>query len=345
MIIINLLIGLCIGAFSPLDMNLLISLGSLLIPHINNESINISGFILGITNTILIKNIAGTYYSSHFKITKNKKESYFEAKQAVWTFITTLVYTSVPLYILERYGNLHKVIMPMSICIIIWKGYYYLITKEHSNESKKQENKLINIILTIIIFIIARCIIQADNASATYLYFLCFLTIPNLIFPMEETNKSTNQHREKIFSVDSFIYGSSSNKGPILNAILLSQTILWGSAKDTLAALINNEKSYMLDEYRIPLLIFTIGFLLIYNAYGLDHFLLTIHNKKFNHTKIISYIICGIGLITNLHNVNPILAFSLITVGIGLIIFTKKNINNIKCIVIPALLCMSITVR
>lgn len=155
---------------------------------------------------------------------------------------------------------------------------------------------------------------------------------------------STRINNEQVLSMNNFLYGGSTNSSSIIStAIVLGQTVLWGSGKDVLGTIINGDASVLLDPYRFSILIALVGFLCLL---GRSNYIESIIKKE-NNNNSNNYLSKLISLVLKLISVGYCMfTFSaplvLILILLGLVINKLDNNNYVKNISIPLLLIVGI---
>ncbi len=315
-------------------------------------------FGLGIGVSTLVKNIVTEKYTEKRKelelelekdindlLDKEASEIHEEAAQAAkdgfWCFTSTLAFTALPLQLLGLVKGLSGLLMSISIISLVLKGWMYIT----SNPTKT----LTNLLLVALVSGIALTCITNIASGGVLTYFLALISIPSMIIKSKlSTNKDTS-NKEKVFSLDSFLYGGNTSVGIVGAAIVLGQTVLWGSGKDVLGTIFNGDYSVLLDPTRLGLLAIILAYLFVKgNSNSLDKNITEAqvsYETKSNkwsklYTETINNTIKLSSIAYLLLTFNPILVLGLITGG--LIINTLDNNNIIRNISIPVLLLVGV---
>lgn len=156
---------------------------------------------------------------------------------------------------------------------------------------------------------------------------------------------STRINNEQVFSMNSFLYGGSTNStGIITAALILGQSILWGSGKDVLGTVFNGDVSVLLDPYRLSILVAVIGFLSLLEKSNYIESIIKKENTKNtnnnNITKLLNLVLKLISVGYCLITFNPLLVLGLILLGLA--INKLDNNNYVKNISIPLLLIIGV---
>jgi hypothetical protein len=264
----------------------------------------------------------------------NKEELHKEglegAKKGFWCFTSTLAFNTIPFQLLSLIKGLSTILMPISIITLVIKGWVYI------NTNPTKAIKALS--LTIFVSIIAFFCLTNISSGGVFTYFLSIISIPSLLIKNKQNTPTFNNNKETINNIDSFLYGGVTNNTSIIGtALVLAQTILWGSGKDVLGTVINNDISVLLDPYRFLILITIIAYLTVL---GNTSFINNVVKQKTSNTTNINTFIKLISLIYCLFTFNPLIIIFLITSG--LFINTLDNNNFIRNISIPLLLIIGV---
>lgn len=264
------------------------------------------------------------------------RESVKAAQDSWWCFTSTLTFTAIPLQLLTLVQGLSSLLMPISVITLIVKAYTYIL----DNPSKAARNA----VLTSAVAFGAFTAITNVASGGMLTYFMALITIPSLLLNKKvDTNNTNKKDKENIYDPNNFLYGGSTNNTSIIGtAIVLGQTILWGSGKDVLGTIINGDASILLDPMRLSILGVVIGWLFLV---GKSNYIQTItsklnNNKSNNNNNLLENILKIISVIYCLINYSPLLVGGLI-IG-GLILNTLDKHNIVRNVSIPMLLIVGV---
>lgn len=338
MLIGSLLLGLIVGTYVPLNLSVIIVAGMILsiITPVLSPVICMFGMGLGVATTA--KNIIETAFQNKTKEkVKTKEERKEVAKEAARQarhefdiFSSTMAFTALPIYLLNLIEGLSKFLLPISVLTIVIQAWTTV---------KKEPEKIRSYgIVGLIILISAFIVINIGSPSSVFLYFLTLVSIPSSLKKQQSNVENNNTCSRTTTPLEAFLYGQGGN-GSIITAIVLLQTILWGSGKDTLGTIINGSGAMLLDPFRITTCVTVIIFLLWFNTYRKEKEIKEyakryVENKKRN--RLLELAINAVSLVFALTTVNPLLAVTMLLVG--LIINAIVDTSVIRNFSVPALL-------
>lgn len=337
--------GLVAG--SKLNISNELLLGGSLLASVIAPSIGTAGLLLtlGLGVSTIVKNIVKDKYTEKKEeielnidcnISEEEKEEVAveSAKSGFWCFTSTLAFNSIPLQLLSLIKGLSTLLMPISIITLVIKGWTYIT----DNPSKAIKG----ITLTALVSVMAFYCITNLSTGGVFTYFLALISIPSLILKKKQNNSSTiNNTEESINNVDSFLYGGNTNNTSVIGtSIVLGQTILWGSGKDVLGTVVNNDISVLLDPYRFTILLVIISYLFILGNTSYINKTIEKSKKQAHTLPLINTLIKLVSIIYCLITFNPLLITGLVSAG--LIINLIDNNNYVRNISIPLLLIIGI---
>jgi hypothetical protein len=344
MLILGLLTGLIGGSVLPFNIETVIAGGMLLgvFGALNSPLGLCIGLGLGIASTV--KSIVKTVFKSKVQEQVKQGETVEqacnvaeeEATNKFWLFTSTVTVSAFPLYLTTLISGLSGLLLPVSIFAIFLNAWRACVL----NPTKTA----VYTIVALLIGIGAFFTIGSGSSTAMLLYFLSLITIPSLFMKKKEVeSEESSFSKEKVFTLDSFLYANNSN-GIILNALLLVQTILWGSGKDVLGTIFNGDLSFIFDPYRIAFLFVLICFLYVYNLLFIDRDIKRTKDQILNNKpekKGWTFLLTFFSTISALFTMNPLTVIGMVTLGFIINIIAQDN-SLVRNISVPALLVIGI---
>jgi hypothetical protein len=261
------------------------------------------------------------------------------AQEGFWCFTSTLSFNTIPLQLLGLVKGLGSLLLPVSIITLVVKGWKH-ITDNPSKAAK-------SIALGGLVGGMALYCLTNFSTGGVFTYFLALISIPSLILKNknnETSNNTGSTASESVIGLNSFLYGGSTNStGIITTALVLGQTILWGSGKDILGTIINGDSSVLLDPYRFGILAAIIGFLCVLGRSNYIESIINKENIKNSNNylaKLISFVLKLISVGYCIFTFSAPLVLGLIILGI--VINKLDNNNYVKNISIPLLLIVGV---
>jgi len=347
MILLSLITGLGIGAYINIDMSLIISAG--LILTIINPILSplATCFALGLGVATTCKNVIRNAFENHVnktKATKSNLDINNVAKEAATVatkeykyFNSTMAFSALPLYLLHILQGLSGFLLPISIFALVLKTWI-IITTDSKTAIKYS-------IIALLIASAAFITISSGSASSIFLYFLTLVSLPQAL--TKKPNTSTNLKNNTSHSttpLKAVLYGENSSN-TIISAMLLVQTILWGSGKDVLGTIINGSTGALLDPYRLSMFIIILAFIYLFNKFKKEHVIKECKEDIINKKKpsrlpgmLINLASLGFALVT----VNPILVIGFALAGLILNALVDNNV--IRSLVVHSLLLIGVTI-
>lgn len=268
-----------------------------------------------------------------------KERAANEARGGFWCFTSTMTFTALPLQLLGLLQGLSSLLMPVSLIGLVSKGYKYLL----ANKGKSLKALLIGAAIIVGAF----SAINISTSGGALVYFLSLITLPSLLGRTKK-NTSKGEVQDKFSELkDSFLYGgSTSSTNIIAAALVLGQTILWGSGKDILGTIVNSDTSILFDPIRFSLLILVIVFLLLWGETSLDKFVnklkITEDSKKsggLNINKVLGVATTVGSVVFSLVTFNPLIVIGSLVCGMILNSIDSEIVSNIS---IPLLLIVGV---
>ena len=299
-------------------------------------------FSLGLGVASAVKNLVKKTFTSKVETVREEnptvdvetvyEEAEEETKRTFWLFTSTACFSAFPLYLTTLISGLSGLLLPLSIVAIVWKGYMKAI---------KNPTKAIGwMIISSLIGGAAFLTISSGSTTAVLVYFLTLITIPSFFFKDKvDSSKDKSKAKERVFSLDSFLYANNS-QGVILTALLLIQTVLWGSGKDALGTVVNGDLSIMFNPYRIAFTVIVLLFLFAYKIFFLRRDIDSVRNEVLNNKKEKkgwSFLFSLISLFISFSTFNPAVIAALLVLGL-VINFLAQDVAIIRNVAVPALL-------
>lgn len=339
MLIGSLLLGLLAGSYLPINLGIVIAAGmiaSIAMPMLPPA---LCLFSLGVGVAVTAKNVIQSAFAAKIVVNKEDTTEEKEAKAEVAArsarhefdmFSSTMAFAALPMYLLNLINGLSQFLLPVSIIAIFVQSW----TTVTSNPKKAVGYGIIAIIIMISAFLT----INTGSASSVFLYFLTLVSIPSALKKQESNVESNDAPSHSTTPIQAFLYGQGSN-GSIITAMVLLQTILWGSGKDTLGTIVNGTTSMMLDPVRVATCVIIIAFMLWFNMFRKEAVINDcvkefVNNKKRN--RLLEIAINAVSLVFALTTVNPVLAIGLLTAGLIINAFVDTSI--VRSFSVPALL-------
>ena len=337
MIILSLICGLGIGTFLPMDLSVIISAGMIasIITPVLSPIVTMG--IMGIGVAVTAKNIIKTAF-------KNKAESFkiqqptaapvqvaevaAEAAKSEFKFFTsTMTFTAVPMMMLQAISSLYQFLLPVSVLALVVKSWMTIT----SSPAKALKYGFLGLLIAGAAFLT----ISSGSASSVFLYFLTLVSLPSALAKQKPTESVINN---STMPLEAFLYGQGGN-GSIITGMVLVQTILWGSGKDTLGTIVNGAGSLLLDPSRICIFGVVIAFMLWFTmsrqTVELEKLKANLINKK-KEKRLLGVLVNLVSLGFALTAVNPFLAIGFTIVG--LVLNALVDTSVIRSMSVPALL-------
>jgi len=347
MVLGSLLLGLLAGTYINIDMAVIICVGMIttIITPIVSPIITVGLLGVGIATTC--KNVIKNAFEHHVNKTKASQvdinintvaEEAADAATKEYTyFSSTMAFSALPMYLLHVLQGLSEFLLPMSIFALVFKAWT-IVTIDTKSAIKYG-------IIGLLIASAAFITISSGSASSVFLYFLTLVSLPQALSKKSDSNPDLESTTSRTtMPLEAFLYGQSGN-GAIITAMLLIQTILWGSGKDVLGTIVNGHTSMLLDPYRVGMFIIILAFVYLFNKFRSEHEINKckqelVNNKKPNRLlgMLVNLASLGFALVT----VNPLLLI-VFTIG-GLILNAFVDANTIRSMSVPMLLLLGVTI-
>lgn len=332
MIILSLITGLGIGTYLPIQMSTIIALGmmvSIVTPLISPL---ITVFGLGVGIAVTCKNVLKKSFKEETETEKEEKEE--KAKKEYNYYSSTLAFSALPLYLLKLAEGLSQFLLPVSFIQLFIKGFVSVVNNK--------EKALKYGVISLVVGLAGLITISSGGSSNVFLYFLTLISLPQALAKGNFAKKIRTKTKQTTMPVEAFLYGQSSDSS-ILGAMMLIQTVLWGSGKDVLGTLLNGETSVLLDPYRVVMILIIGTFVFLFKKYRQDKEIKKYkEEEKEKENKVVSKITSLVSLGFALTTVNPLIVIGFSVAG--LILNAVVDQELIRKLAVPVLLVAGVVV-
>jgi len=347
MILLSLISGLGLGTYLPIDLSIIISVGMILSIISPILSPIVTTFGLGLGIAVTCKNVIKTAFNRKVSKVQDQQpdtdlhtvgnQAAHHASEEFSYFSSTMAFTAFPMYLLSMIQGLYQFLLPVSILALVLKAWV-LVTTDTKSAIKYG-------IIGVLIVAAAFFTISSGNASSVFLYFLTLVSLPQALSKKQDSNPDlSDTHSRTSMPLEAFLYGQSGN-GSIITAMVLIQTILWGSGKDILGTIVNSGAGMLLDPHRIAIMCIVAAFVWWFNTVQADNEIAKcikqlVSNKKPSRLlgMLVNLVSLGFALVT----VNPLVVLGMALAGLILNAFVDAS--KIRAIVVPALLACGVAV-
>lgn len=350
MLILSLICGLGVGSYLPVNMSVVITAGMILSIAMPIIGPVVSMFGIGLGVAVTAKNVIQTAFTKKTIICKeeikHKKEDEIqnykkeiaevaakETSKEYNSFATTVMWTALPMYLLNLIQGLATFLLPVSILAIVVKAW----VKLHAEPEKAISYGLVALAVLASAFFT----ISTGSTSSVFLYFLTLVSIPSALKKedpdVEEAKEATSGTS---MPLEAFLYGQGGNSS-IITAMVMLQTILWGSGKDAIGTIVNGSPALALDPFRVTACIVVIIFLFLFNIHRKEYVIAecvrNFTNKKAQKKKrFINTALNAVSLVFSLSVANPFVVITMTIIGLIVNAFVKTS--TIRNLAVPALL-------
>ncbi len=222
--ILAVVVGYVAGMYMPTNLNILINVGMIMMAFL---PINTIGGVLVISGYLV-----ATFLRANL-IDDLRNHGYRVAKANLMTTVAGYGMGILAFIGIETIKATNTVFMAFSFIQILMLLFQYFSQLE-------KKGTIRSILGLIILGILAHICLSSIGKLGVYAFFFAISIIPNIVLDKQKKeNNYRQQERNKSNNpLVAFTYGISHNS-PLISGLVLAQTILWGSAKDTLGSIIN----------------------------------------------------------------------------------------------------------